>query len=71
MIVWNTLFGSPFRDHNFVQFHRRAGVETLPVLSTGVSTVATRHPRGDGDREIVAQDQARVAEAAVVATTVA
>jgi glycosyltransferase involved in cell wall biosynthesis len=32
-------FRSPFRDHNFVQFYRRAVLETVPVLSSGVSTV--------------------------------
>lgn len=33
------LFGSPFRDHNFVQFFRREVVAAVPVLSAGVSTV--------------------------------
>lgn len=37
--LWRLLFGSPFRDHNFVQFYRRAVVAGLPVVSRGVSTV--------------------------------
>jgi glycosyltransferase involved in cell wall biosynthesis len=41
--VWllRLLFGSPFRDHNFVQFFRREVIEVVPVRSTGVSTVTT------------------------------
>ncbi len=34
-----TLFRTPFRDHNFVQFYRRHVLETVPVLTKGVSTV--------------------------------
>ena len=34
-----TLLGSPFTDHNFVQFYRAEVVETVPVRSRGVSTV--------------------------------
>lgn len=33
------LLGSPFTDHNFVQFFRRECVATLPVQTAGVSTV--------------------------------
>ena len=33
------LFGSPFQDHNFVQFYRREVIESVPIRSSGVSTV--------------------------------
>jgi dolichol-phosphate mannosyltransferase len=33
------LLGSPFTDHNFVQFFRRDVVAALPVQTSGVSTV--------------------------------
>ncbi|HET9768352.1 MAG TPA: glycosyltransferase family 2 protein [Thermoanaerobaculia bacterium] len=38
-LVWKLFFGSPFADHNFVQFFRRDLVNRLPVLSRGVNTV--------------------------------
>jgi glycosyltransferase involved in cell wall biosynthesis len=37
LVRW--LFGSPFRDHNFVQFYRREVLESIRVRSAGVSTV--------------------------------
>jgi len=40
VLVLRTLFGSPFRDHNFVQFFRREVLTRLPVESRGVSTVS-------------------------------
>jgi glycosyltransferase involved in cell wall biosynthesis len=33
------LFGTPFADHNFVQFYRAEVIASVPVLSRGVSTV--------------------------------
>lgn len=39
VLLLRLLFGSPFRDHNFVQFYRREVIESLPVVSRGVSTV--------------------------------
>ena len=39
VLLVRLLFRSPFSDHNFVQFYRREVVESVPVLSTGVSTV--------------------------------
>jgi glycosyltransferase involved in cell wall biosynthesis len=39
VLLVRLLFGSRFRDHNFVQFFRREVVESVPVLSNGVSTV--------------------------------
>lgn len=40
VLLLRTLFASPFRDHNFVQFFRREVLADLPVESRGVSTVA-------------------------------
>ena len=39
VLLVRLLFGSRFRDHNFVQFYRREVVQSVPVLSNGVSTV--------------------------------
>ena len=39
VLLLRGMFGSHFRDHNFVQFFRREVVEALPVVSRGVSTV--------------------------------
>jgi glycosyltransferase involved in cell wall biosynthesis len=39
ILLLRLLFGSPFADHNFVQFYRREVFEAVPVLSRGVSTV--------------------------------
>jgi len=40
VMILRALFGSPFRDHNFVQFFRREVVESMRIVSRGVSTTA-------------------------------
>jgi glycosyltransferase involved in cell wall biosynthesis len=39
VLLLRALFGSPFRDHNFVQAYRRCVIEAIPVESRGVATV--------------------------------
>ena len=39
VLLVRLLLGSPFRDHNFVQFYRREVVQSVPVLSRGLTTV--------------------------------
>jgi len=39
VLVLRMLFGSPFRDHNFVQFFRREVLESMRIVSAGASTV--------------------------------
>jgi glycosyltransferase involved in cell wall biosynthesis len=41
VLLVKSLFRSPCRDHNFVQFFRREVLEAVPVRSSGVSTVTT------------------------------
>ena len=38
-LAWKLLFGSPFADHNFVQFYRREALALSSVISRGVNTV--------------------------------
>ena len=39
IVLVQSLFDTPFLDHNFTQFFRRTVVESIPVRSCGVSTV--------------------------------
>ena len=39
VLILRALFGSPFHDHNFVQFFRREVLESMPIVSTGPSTM--------------------------------
>jgi glycosyltransferase involved in cell wall biosynthesis len=39
VLLLKLLLGTPFRDHNFVQFYRREVIAAVPVRSSGVSTV--------------------------------
>jgi glycosyltransferase involved in cell wall biosynthesis len=39
MLLLKVLLGTPFRDHNFVQFYRREVIAAAPVRSSGVNTV--------------------------------
>jgi dolichol-phosphate mannosyltransferase len=41
VLVLRLLLGTPFRDHNFVQFFRREVITAVPVRSSGVNTVTT------------------------------
>ena len=40
VLILRLLLGSRFRDHNFVQFFRREVVESMTIVSRGVSTTA-------------------------------